>query len=273
MKIKFLGTAAYEGVPSLFCKCRVCTQALKAGGRNMRSRSQALVNDELLLEFNPDTVWHSHKYALDWQKIGDCLITHSHCDHLYVDDLEMAWRPYTHEHRTLDLYAGKDGFERIKPFADAENSCLTVTLVKPYEKFVTGSGYEVLPLEADHDRTTSPLIFVIAKDGKKMLYAHDTGYFPERTFEHLQTAGRLDLVSLDCTGCIGADGEWRKDHMSFGTVLEVVERMKSMGAVDEKTVIAVNHFSHNGGQTYDEMSAYSEKFGIITAYDGQEIEF
>lgn len=85
MKIKFLGTAAYEGVPSLFCTCRVCQKAMKEGGRELRSRSQAIINDELLLDFPPDTVWHFQRFGLDWAKIGDCLITHDYSDHLYPE--------------------------------------------------------------------------------------------------------------------------------------------------------------------------------------------
>lgn len=87
MKVRYLGTAAYEGVPSLFCQCRVCKESMKKGGRNLRSRSQMLVNDDLLIDFPPDTVWHAHKYGIDWSKIGNCLITHSHSDHLYPEDI------------------------------------------------------------------------------------------------------------------------------------------------------------------------------------------
>lgn len=78
MKIKFLGTAAFEGVPSLFCNCPTCRRAREAGGKNLRSRLQALVNEDLLIDFPPDTVWHSIRFGLDWQKINTCLITHSH---------------------------------------------------------------------------------------------------------------------------------------------------------------------------------------------------
>ncbi len=31
MKIKYLGTAAYEGVPAMFCNCPVCKKAMKQG--------------------------------------------------------------------------------------------------------------------------------------------------------------------------------------------------------------------------------------------------
>ena len=95
MKIKYLGTAAYEGVPALFCNCRVCKSAKKLGGRNIRSRSRALISEELLMDFNADTVWHYHKYGFDWEKICGVLITHAHCDHLYPrlpDCGSWTWR-------------------------------------------------------------------------------------------------------------------------------------------------------------------------------------
>ena len=82
MKIVYLGTAAYEGVPVPYCKCRVCRESFRLGGRALRSRSQALVDGELLLDYNADTVCHSLRYRIDWEKIGDCLITHSHSDHI-----------------------------------------------------------------------------------------------------------------------------------------------------------------------------------------------
>lgn len=69
MKLKYLGTAAYEGVPSLFCDCVVCRKSKRTGGKNLRSRSQALVNDDLLIDFPADTVWHSHAYGLDWMSV------------------------------------------------------------------------------------------------------------------------------------------------------------------------------------------------------------
>ena len=108
MKIRYFGTAAYEGVPALFCNCETCLKARKNGGKDLRTRSQALVNDDLLIEFNPDTVAHYQKYLFDWAKIGYCLITHSHSDHFYPADLEMLVHPgYTHDVSPVAFYAGK----------------------------------------------------------------------------------------------------------------------------------------------------------------------
>ena len=61
--------------------------------------------------------------------------------------------------------------------------------------------------------------------------------------------------------------------MSFGTNLEVINRLKVEGLIDEKTRIVLNHFSHNGGQTYEEMCEATGDYGVIVAYDGLEIEF
>lgn len=273
MKITYLGTAAYEGVPAPFCKCRVCTLARERGGRNMRSRSQALINGELLVDFNADTVWHYHKYGFDWESIGDCIITHSHCDHLFEEDAEIAVEPYTREHRTINFYSGEDGYNRLMNYCGGKKKGATVTLVCAGDKFITSTGYEVTAFEADHDKSSSPLIYSVEKDGKKLLYAHDTGYFPESTWELLRDAGRFDFISLDCTGCLGLDGNWVNGHMSFGTDLDVIDRMKKLGLVDESTKIVINHFSHNGGQIYDEMLKEAQNHGIIVSYDGLEIEF
>ena len=106
-----------------------------------------------------------------------------------------------------------------------------------------------------------------------MLYAHDTGIFPEETFARLAAFGKLDFISFDCTGCLGTDGAWRYGHMSLQTVKEVFARLCAIGAADGDTVKVLSHFSHNGGQTYDEMRAAAEKEGFIVAYDGMEVSF
>ena len=45
MKITFLGTAAAEGVPAIFCNCEYCQNARLKGGKNIRTRSQEIINE------------------------------------------------------------------------------------------------------------------------------------------------------------------------------------------------------------------------------------
>ena len=274
MKILYLGTAAYEGIPSLFCNCRVCTASRAAGGRNLRSRSQALVDGRLLLDFPPDTVWHSQRFGLDWNMIGNCLITHSHSDHLYPEDIAMGRPDYCHGNRPMHYYAAEDGLRRIeKELGDTGvpmQGRITAQLVVPFEPLEV-DGYRVLPLPADHTPATSPVFYAIEKEGKRLLYAHDTGEFGPPVWEALKAFGRFDLVSLDCTG--GGQQGWRQGHMCLKTDREIAARMRREGLADRDTVFVANHFSHNGGCTHDELCSIAEKYHFVVAYDGLEIEF
>lgn len=273
MKIKYLGTAAYEGVPAMFCNCEVCKKARAAGGKNIRTRSQAIVDDKLMIDFNADTVTHTLNYGVDWEKIEGVIVTHSHCDHLYPEDAEIATGCYSRLHRRIDFYAGKDGYDKLKPYTiDRDPEKTSLTLVEPLKKFTVGE-YEILPLPADHDPASTPVIYSIAKGGKRMLYAHDTGVFLPQTMDALKKEGRYDFVSFDCTGCMGNGVDWVCGHMSVLTILPLLDEMKKRGIVDDKTVLAISHFSHNGGLIHDDTAIKAAKYGFITAYDGLEIEF
>ncbi len=45
MKIKYLGTAAAERVPAIFCTCEVCSFARKEKGKEIRTQMQTWVDD------------------------------------------------------------------------------------------------------------------------------------------------------------------------------------------------------------------------------------
>ena len=81
MKFTYLGTAAAEGFPAIFCNCKFCNRARQIGGKNIRTRSQALINDDFLLDIPSDTYAHSLNFDVRLDKIKYLLITHSHSDH------------------------------------------------------------------------------------------------------------------------------------------------------------------------------------------------
>lgn len=43
MKIKFLGSGGWEGIPAPFCDCRVCELARKSNSKNNRTRPEILI--------------------------------------------------------------------------------------------------------------------------------------------------------------------------------------------------------------------------------------
>ncbi len=274
MKIKFLGTAAYEAFPAIGCSCAACKRAWQSGGRNLRSRTQALVNDDLLIDFPEDSVWHFMANKIDYDKIKTCLITHSHSDHLSEYTLEALGPSYTKSARAdkIAFYAAKAGYEkindvvmgtRLKERADAN-------LVTPYVPFNI-NGYNVLPVAAKHDESASPVNYRIEKGGKSIFYGHDTGYPFEQTFDALKAKGRLDLITLDCTG--GILKGYKDHHLCAEVAMEIFDRLKQMGVIDDKTVKVLNHFSHNGLATYDDMLEEVKGTDVVISYDGMEIEF
>ncbi len=277
MQLKYLGTAAAEGVPGLFCICDVCIQARKLGGRNIRTRSQALVDGKLLIDFPPDTLAHVIDYKMPLENLDHCLLTHGHSDHFYPPDFKNLRTGYAlrEEGRVFNLYAtseeSKDLEEIIQSTTLSKEGKIKLHHIKPFKKFFI-EDYSILPLPANHASASNPVLFIINRGGKNLFYGNDTGYLPEEVWEFLDKSKIvLDLVSLDCTA--GLLKGWRDYHMGFDINLEVRDRLKSQGNTNRNTIFVAHHFSHNGGANYCDFAPMAETYGFLTSYDGMEIDF
>lgn len=275
MKLKYFGSAAAEGVPALFCKCSACLEAKKRGGRDIRTRMQSLVNDELLIDFNGDTHSHYIKYDFDLADIEHLLVTHGHADHFYAEDLMMRMTGYSNGlENKMTVY----GNERVHQFFDraselegfTDEDKLTFKEIDVFTPYKVGK-YNVTALLADHDKKEKCLFYMIEENGESLLYAHDTGYFPKENWDYFEkTKPYFNLVSLDCTH---QKVPVKSNHMSFYDNIKIKEELIKKGYADENTIFVISHFSHNGGMLYDEMNEWALKEGFITGYDGLEISF
>ena len=72
MKIQFMGTAAAEGAPALFCVCDHCRYARARGGREIRSRAGSIVDGRLKLDFGPDSLSRCWTAAWTTQTCARC---------------------------------------------------------------------------------------------------------------------------------------------------------------------------------------------------------
>lgn len=276
MKIKYLGTAAAEGWPGLFCTCDSCRRARLLKGKNLRSRSQALINDNLLFDFGPDTYHHALVQNLNLSKVETVLLTHSHMDHFYPTDLILRGVPYAYgrEQNKMTLY-GNEACEQkytdmLKKEDDTANlpQCIEFKPIQALSPFLA-SGYQILPLKASHDPRENCLLFRLTDENNKSLfYGNDTGYMAEETWEQMRGL-HFDLVSLDCTmggtpGCAS--------HMGMEENAKVRERMLNLGCADESTLFVMTHFSHNGGLMHEELVSRGKELGFLIAYDGIELE-
>lgn len=275
MKIKFLGTAAAEGIPALYCQCDICKDAWKNKGRNIRTRSQAMIDEKFLIDFGPDTYAHTLNFEVPLDMIHHVIITHKHSDHFYPSDLLFRRPGYASkvDDGPLFVYGCKPAYEAVYKIEERENmsdylKAIEVTPLVPFEIL----DYKITPLPAHHDERAGAVIYLIETKEKSMLYAHDTGYFKEETWEHLKTLTKpLDLISLDCTASLRTG--WRHGHLSFDCFLEVIDELKQLNVVDEHTKIIANHFSHNGNANYQTMADEAIKHNVIVSYDGMEVEF
>lgn len=279
MKLTYLGTAAAEGWPAVFCNCKYCLQARAAGGRNLRTRSQSLVNGELLIDFPADTYAHMLKTGFDLSAVKYCFVTHSHIDHFVPIDLLFRMEScYAHGMTSprIDLYGNEavaKRFERFVTGIDEEFGSQPVGMhvVKAFRPVVVGD-YEVTPLPAFHAPSESAFVYLIKhSSGKTLLYLHDTGILPEETMAFLASARpKADLISYDCTYVALQSGG---GHMGLDSVPELRKKLEALGVSGSSTVSVINHFSHNGMLIHDELVPVAERLGFITAYDGLSLEF
>lgn len=271
MRIKYLGTGAAEGWPAVFCQCDACRAARRLGGKNTRRRSSSLIDGKLLIDMPPDLYCQSLAYGIDLSGIKSFLITHAHEDHFYPHELTNLTDPYGH---VLDSVPARlFGSATVTEAARRELSgyeidgLLELTEVVAFQEFEAGD-YKVTALPANHGAGVS-FIYLIASFGKTMLYAHDTGWPRESVWEFLR-GRRLDFVSMDAT-CL--DLQRYESHMTLDEDISMKEMLLEMGCADGGTVFVANHFSHNGLLLHDEIEARLLPHGILTSFDGMEVEF
>lgn len=279
MKIHFYGTGASEGVPAMFCECEHCKKMRKLGGKNLRTRTGAQINDDMLIDFSADTYAHKLYGGLDMLKIQYLLITHSHEDHLYACDL-MTMKPpmafYEKSKRELQVFGNEKSAEKIYQKSTKYNrdpkeigKYVKVNIMKPYEKRIVGE-YEIMALPANHDKNEECFIYVIIQGEKTLLYGHDSAMFDEEVWKALNQY-RFDCVVLDCT-MVEETGIF-KEHMGLPDNIVIRERMLKEQIASERTLFIATHFTHIYDPEHERITPIFAQNGFIAAYDGMEVVF
>jgi phosphoribosyl 1,2-cyclic phosphodiesterase len=279
MKITFLGTAAANAFPEAFCSCKNCKQARSLGGKSLRKRSSALINDDLLIDLGPDIMSAAAMHGCPLTRVRYCLQTHAHADHLDASHLlsrspgyGVIGAPKLHFYasagsiRVIERLLKRDCAPHgVLALETEERLNLKFHQIEALQSFCVG-GYQVTTFPANHDPEVNSLLYAIQSENRTIFYGTDTAVFLDETWRGFhQFQLKFDIVILDHT--YGPD-EPGSDHLSAHQVVEHLDRMRAEGLLTKEARAFATHIAHEGNPAHPELVEFAAKHGYEIAYDG-----
>jgi len=279
MQVTFLGTAASGGYPNAFCGCDNCEAARALGGPSLRKRSSALINDDLLIDLGPDLIAAAQQHGVSLASLRYCVQTHVHQDRLDpLHFLSRAPNSGVTDIPRLAFYASAGALtwvaqhvegrlppDGITEVATSERMNLTTHVITPFQPFTVGP-YTVTSVRAAHDPALVALLHIIERNGRTLLYATDTGPFPDATWAALRAGGwRFNLVAMDHTfGWLArATG-----HQNAAQFREQCARMRDAGVLADDARVYATHIAHHANPPHPALVTRAAQAGYFVSYDG-----
>ena len=277
MKLQYLGTAATEGFPAAFCNCEDCLAARNDLQTEWRTRSQAMIDQAIFLDLPPETYVHAVLHGFDLSAIRAILVTHSHVDHFYAQELINRGYKFAQniKNPTVSLYGNSQVLNVYhestrREMRETVASGIQIHEVKPFQNF-TIDKYLIHTLPATHMEQEAALLYCISAE-KTIFYWNDTGLLAEECYRYLADHGVVaDFVSLDCTFADDVRPHSLR-HMGFAENCAVREKLVQYGLVKQNTQYYVTHFSHNSRPFRLRLEEKAKEYGFFAAHDGLSIE-
>ena len=285
----FLGTGAAELVPNPFCNCDLC-QRIRTSQELPRKRSALLFDKEICIDFGPDVLAASQQYNAPLYDLTDIFITHTHGDHLAIDNINVLTMTET-GCRHIRLWLSPEGVAWMEQYRQAvrslhrgcsgldeliEKGRLSIQALIPYQWHNVGSA-RVFPIVSNHPGCHPEefsLNYVIEKNGHRLLYAADTGLYSQDNLDALKDFG-CDTVVME-----GTYGSLQMSkgisHLTAETYIENAENFVAAGIAKQDAKFFVTHINQCHSFTHHEYQAYvsaHSKLNITVAYDGMTADF
>ncbi|MGM9622437.1 MAG: MBL fold metallo-hydrolase [Butyricicoccus porcorum] len=275
MRITYLGTGGGAGIPELFCCCEICQNARTVQGRELRSRSLALINDDLCIDLPCDARNSMLAHHVDPRKLKYFLVTHNHYDHFMPDN--FINRPANVQQMELYISSGSG-----KAFADRcaklevrpSNGLRPINIpqirfLSPFETAQIGR-YTVTALPANHDKAVESLNYIISDGESSILWLHDTGVLLDETWLYLKEHKTVfDFISMDCTFPRGTNS--KAEHMDMQQCKELADTLWNMGYIRDRSLVYLSHIGHNVNVTHQNLMIEASNSNLRVAYDGMQV--
>ena len=286
----FLGTGAAESIPNPICNCRVCQNALNSKDpKEKRARACFLIDEHNLIDFGPDVISAAGRYSKSLSHLENIYFTHFHADHFSFCNLEN-FRMVRTDAPKVNIFLSEvayNGIQAMKPlllnFLPAKyerdfgvyDNLFTIHVMHPYETVQTGDlTVTALPtIHKAYFANETAINYLFERNGKRMLYACDTGRYCEENFEFLKNKP-LDYFIVE-----GSFGKMQLEddanHMCLDSLDWMYKKFKENNTINESTKIFITHIAHKGDLTHYEYEDVIKKMmgnQANIAYDGLEIE-
>lgn len=252
MNITFLGTGAADWSQDM------------RGTKGYRRCSSVLIDKKLLIDPGPHIFDYEEDFHLSslYANVDNILLTHSHGDHLSVDNLAKLCKE-----KERMLYCEAHAEKSVAQIPGLHSHVLV-----PYVPMHIGD-YTVSALQANHGTDIPdeiPLHFIIEKDNKRIFYGCDGAWLLRKAWYYLREY-TFDLMVLD--GTLGdADGDARIfEHNSLVMVEQIVKTLRASGVMKPQGSIIISHLAHETHGTQQQVEERLKAAQIGVAYDGYTI--
>ncbi|UCF99670.1 MAG: hypothetical protein JSV89_09045 [Spirochaetaceae bacterium] len=217
------------------------------------------------------------------------LITHTHSDHFQFEELVSKSQAIVDNGKPLHIYMSNPAKLYLESvfhtFAaqieeeddlDAFKKKYPVHGLEYYQEYEIG-GLIVETIKGSHlaegmDQFSCNYL-IILPDGRRLLYAIDTGYYLDESWDFLRSR-HTDILIMDCTFVGKNDGENHAfGHHTLNSFLKTLERMTELGFINEHTEVYATHFNPHQNLYHHEIQDQFDHsdFTVTAAFDGLRI--
>lgn len=286
MELVFLGTGAAEGVPAAYCRCAACEGVRRRGGVEVKTRSSLRVGAHHQIDIAPDNYAQMIRAGTDMYDVEHLLVTHSHGDHFDFNALKDKGMSRATNGKIMTIYMSEAAKKYVEDvirglrLGEEEMRWIgehfTVQGLEHFREYRIG-GLSVETVKGNHtahgEGEYSINYLIRLPQGKTLLYACDTGFYTEETWEYLK--GRhADVLVHECTFAGRTDrSEFPGGHHDLRSFRKSLDRMAQQGFIDERTPVYATHFNPHQGLDHHQIQERLEQmpYRATAAFDGLRV--